>query len=107
MEKRNEGNAFAKHLALYHPESQGDINNFTIRVVSTFKKSLARQKTEAVLIASSNADHLMNSKAEHRQPALHRVVRTREGEELPPPGGRGGGGRGWRGGEGRGRRRGQ
>jgi len=59
-----------------------DINNFTIKVVSTFRKPLAKQKTEAVLIASSKADHLMNSKAEHRQPAVHRVVRTREGRNC-------------------------
>ena len=116
VKKRDQGNAFAKHLALFHPDAQGDITNFTIKVVSTFKKPLQRQKTEAVLIASSKADHLLNSKAEHRQPAIHRVVRTREGEDLAPPppaGGRGrGGGRGGergggRGGEGRGRRRGQ
>ena len=108
VEKRNQSNAFAKHLALFHPEAQGDITNFTIKVVSTFKKPLERQKTEAVLIAESRGDHLMNSRAEHRQPAIHRVVRTREGEDLTPPpaAGRRGGGGGRGGGE-RGRRRGQ
>ena len=99
VQQRKESNAFAKHLALFHPESQGDITNFNIQVVSTFKKPLSRKKTEAVKIASSKADHLMNSKAEHRQPALHRVQMVRNLEELQPPGGRGGG-------RGRGRRRG-
>ena len=61
VEKRNQSNAFAKHLALFHPEAQGDITNFTIKVVSTFKKPLERQKTEAVLIAESRADHLMST----------------------------------------------
>ena len=105
VKKRDPGNAFAKHLALFHPEAQGDIDNFTIKVVSNFKKPLPRQNTEAVIIADSKADHLLNSKAEQRQPAIHRVVRTREGQELPPAGGRGGGG--GRGGRGRGSRGGE
>merc|ERR1719509_231173 len=62
--------------------------------VQTFKKPLTRKKTEAVKIASSQATNLMNSKAEHRQPALHRVQMVRDLEELQPPGGRGGGGGG-------------
>ena len=37
---------------------------------------------------------IYNLKAKQRQPAIHRVVRTREEQELPPAGGRGGGGRG-------------
>ena len=61
---------------------------------------------EAVVIADSKANYLMNSKAEQRQPAIHRVVRTREGQELPPAGGRRGGGRG-RGERGGGRSRGR
>ena len=91
VQQRSDGNAFSKHLALFHPESQGDIMHFDIQVMSVFKKPLTRQKTEAVRIASSQADHLMNSKAEHRQPALHRVQLVRGLEELQPPGGRGGG----------------
>ena len=99
VEKRSDSNAFSKHLALFHPESQGNIEHFNIQVVSVFKKPLTRKETEAVKIASSTADHLMNSKAEHRQPALHRVQMVRALEELQPPGGRGGGrGRGRRGG---------
>ena len=33
--RRREGNTFAKHLAVFHPEHQGDIAMFTIKVVST------------------------------------------------------------------------
>ena len=33
---------------------------------------------EAVKLQSSKADLILNSKAEHRQPKLHRVVMTRE-----------------------------
>jgi hypothetical protein len=90
--KRVPSNAFAKHLSNEHPEDQGDINNFTIKVVSTFGKSLTREKSEAVKIQSSTADHLLNSKSEHKQPALHRVRMSRENEEPQPVRGRGEGG---------------
>ena len=96
VQQKSDENAFAKHLALFHPESRGDISNFNIQVASTFKKPLTRKKTEAVKIASSKADHLMNSKAEHRQPALHRVQMVRDLGELQPPEERRGGGRGRR-----------
>ena len=61
---RRETNAFAKHLALFHPEHQGDITNFDIQVRGLFQKPLTRQKTEAIKIQSSQATHKMNSKAE-------------------------------------------
>ena len=48
---------------------------------SVFKKPLTRQKTEAVKIQSSMATHIMNSKAEHRQPAMLRVRMTRENDD--------------------------
>ena len=102
MEKRKESNAFSKHLEIFHPESQGDIEHFEIQVQSVHKKSLTRQKTEAVKIQSSTASNLLNSKAEHRQPALLRV-RMVQGDDneiqVPRPrprpqqnGGVGGGG---------------
>ena len=94
---RKDSNAFAKHLALFHPNEQGDIENFNITVEGVFKKPLTRQKTEAVKIQSSRATHRMNSKAEHRQPAMLRVRMTRENDDIDvEPGGRGrgrGGGR--------------
>ena len=86
--KKDEGNAFAKHLAIHHPEAQGDMTVFNIRVVSLFKKPLPRKKTEALKIQTSKADFLMNSKNELKQPAQHRVVRTRENEDLDPASGR-------------------
>ena len=104
VEKRKESNAFSKHLEIFHPESQGNIEHFEIQVQSVHKKSLTRQKTEAVKIQSSTASNLLNSKAEHRQPALLRV-RMVQGDEneiqVPRPrpqqnggvdGGGGGGG---------------
>ena len=96
VEGRKESNAFSKHLEIFHPESQGDIENFDIQVQSVHKKSLTRQKTEAVKIQTSTATNLLNSKAEHRQPALLRVRMVRDNDETMP--GRGNGGQ-------RGRRR--
>ena len=93
VSSKKDSNAFAKHLALYHPNEQGDIENFKIQVESVFKKPLTRQKTEAVKIQSSTATYLMNSKAEHRQPALLRVRMTRENDDdgtRQQQGGRGG-----------------
>jgi hypothetical protein len=89
VKKKLVTNAFAKHLANEHPEDQGSIDHFNIRVMSTFKKPLDREKMEAVKIESSQADHLLNSKAEHKQPKLHRVRMTRENEEPQPVRGRG------------------
>jgi hypothetical protein len=89
VKKKVVTNAFAKHLANEHPEHQGDIDNFNIQVMSTYKKPLDREKMEAVKIGASRADHLMNSKAEHKQPKLHRVQMTRENEEPRPVRGRG------------------
>ena len=96
VEGRKESNAFSKHLEIFHPESQGDIENFDIQVQSVHKKSLTRQKTEAVKIQTPTATNLLNSKAEHRQPALLRVRMVRDNDETMP--GRGNGGQ-------RGRRR--
>ena len=80
-------------IRIFHPENEGGIENFDIRVQSVHKKSLTRQKTEAVKIQSSTADHLLNSKAEHRQPALLRVRMTRENDDnnMPRQGGGGDG----------------
>ena len=62
------------------------------------------------MIRNSEADNIMNSKEEFKQPALHRITRTRENQELSPPGQRGrvagareGRGAGVRGAGGRGR----
>ena len=104
VKKKDERNAFAKHLAIEHPEDQGEISHFNIQVISTFKKPLVREKMEAVKLQSSEADLILNSKSEHKQPKLHRVVMTRENDDPGSLRGRGRGrgvGRGGRGGQGR------
>ena len=54
---------------------------FTIKVVKSFSKPLPRQVTEAVMIAKARSDTSiisLNSRAELRQPAIPRVIVTRE-----------------------------
>ena len=80
---------------MFHPDSQGNVNAFEIRVVATFMKPLPREKSEAVKLHSSQANFVMNSKSEHKQPKIHRVVMTRENPEVEE---RGDGGRRRRGG---------
>ena len=94
VETKKESNAFSKHLEIFHPGVQGGIENFDIQVQSIHKKSLTRQKTEAVKIQTSTATNLLNSKAEHRQPALLRVRMVRENDDNAAGPGRGGGGGG-------------
>ena len=48
VNKRDERNAFAEHLAIEHPNKQGDIRHFNIQVVSTFQKPLVREKMEVI-----------------------------------------------------------
>ena len=101
VDGRKESNAFYKHLRLFHPDAPGGIENFDIKVMSVHKKPLTRQKTEAVKIASSTATNLLNSKAEHRQPALLRVRMVQGNDnEVQGPGRGAGAGQGAGGGEG-------
>ena len=82
--RKEEDNAFAKHIKIFHPECEGDVDSpkmFNLKVLQTFKKPLERKVAEAVMINNSTADIKMNSKAEFLQPAVPRVVATRE-----PPG---------------------
>ena len=74
---KQDKNAFHKHLTIYHPEKVGDTEAFDIKIEQTFTKNIDRQVAEAIKIKNSNADILMNSKAEFHQPAIHRVVTTR------------------------------
>ena len=68
----------AGHLEIHHPERKFDPSIFEFRVHSTTPKALERQTLEGVQIARSEADIILNSKSEFRQPAIHRVVTTRE-----------------------------
>ena len=103
---KDENNAFAKHLAIHHPEQEGNIDSFRFKLVETHSQPLSRLCSESVHIHTSKAQIPMNSKAEWHAPVVPRVVVTRELEELEQQGGagRGRGGRGRPAGGGRGRR---
>ena len=72
-------NAFSKHLQIFHPDHIRELKAFKLKVESTHSKCLERQVKEGVFINNNNseADHVLNSKAEYHQPALRRVTTTR------------------------------
>ena len=78
VERRDQGNAFSKHLTEFHPDREGDINTFKFEVTKIFKQPMVRQIWEAVAIHNSEASLVLNSKAEWEQPVVDRVVVTRE-----------------------------
>ena len=92
----DEENAFSKHLAIHHPEREGDVRAFKFTLKEVHSKPLTRLCSESVHIHNNTCDIPMNSKAEWHQPVVARVVVTRELDELQVPGARGGrgGGRG-------------
>ena len=69
-------NAFSKHLQIFHPDHIREPMAFKLKVESTHSKCLERQVKERVFINNSEADHVLNSKAEYHQPALSISVQT-------------------------------
>ena len=72
--------SWAKHLLEDHPEAtarevQTAIN---FEILKTFEKPLERQVAEAVAIQNCKADLVLNSKAEWEQPAVERLIVTRD-----------------------------
>ena len=92
IRRKEEENAFAKHLAEHHPDRVGEDGHFEFKLEKTFTKAMPRQITEAVKIHNSTASIVLNSRSEWEQPVTDRVVVTRNLPEM---------------GEGRGQRRGQ
>ena len=90
----DEENAFSKHLAIHHPEREGDVRAFKFTLKEVHSKPLTRLCSESVHIHNNTCDIPMNSKAEWHQPVVARVVVTRELDELQVPGARGGRGGG-------------
>ena len=60
------------------PLKLGDTKAFRFSVARTFRSSLVRQIYEAVKIYGSQADIVLNSKSEWNQPAIDRIIVTRE-----------------------------
>ena len=76
QDSTTEGRALLKHMAVFHP---GEEPSFDIRAVGFFKEPLTRQINEGVRInnTKAHAGYLMNSKSEHRQGEVPRVIMTR------------------------------
>ena len=66
-------NSFAKHKIEFHKGDQEDVK-FKVNVLKTFKRPMERQIYEGVAIHNAKVDLLMNSKLDHYQPAVGRVV---------------------------------
>ena len=74
--------AFAKHLAIHHPNEENYIMHFKFTLLETHKQPLMRQTSESCFIHNAKVDIQMNSKAEWHQPTVGRVVITRDLPEL-------------------------
>ena len=81
-------NAFSKHLEIHHPDQVGNIWAFKFSLLELHQTPLPRLASESCFIHSDKVDIPMNSKAEFHQPAVGRVVITRELEELEEQEGR-------------------
>ena len=97
IRRRDQSNAFSKHLREEHPDHEGDPGVFNFEVVRTFQKPVERQVAESVEIHCCQANQVLNSKSEWEQPATERLVVTRELPDREEVRGRGRGrGRGGR-----------
>ena len=67
-------NAFCKHVIECHKGERSKNVQFQIDVVKGFKRPLERQIWEGVEIHRAKPDILMNSKLDHYQPAVGRMV---------------------------------
>jgi L-fucose isomerase-like protein len=68
---QNSHNAFSKHLIEHHPNQPGE---FTVNVVQSYKNPLERQVAEGVKIINMESDIQMNSRLDHFQPAIGRII---------------------------------
>ena len=75
--KKHPNNAFAKHLVEYHQRSR-ITRKFKMNIIDSYKRPLQRQLREGIEIYKNDADIKMNSKLDHHQPAINRVVFTQE-----------------------------
>ena len=67
-------NAFCKHIIEHHQGDKGV--KFKVDVMRRFKRPLERQLFEGIEIFRTNAEIVMNSKLDHYQPAVGRMVVT-------------------------------
>jgi len=68
-------NAFVKHSELYHRGEEDNVQ-YKVDILKSFKKPMERQLWEGVEIQTTDADIKMNSKRDHYQTAVGRMVLT-------------------------------
>ena len=81
--KKHPNNAFAKHIREYHPMER-DVK-FEMRVQNVFKRPFERQVREGIEIYGYEGDILMNSKVDHYQPAVKRIIFTNQLRDIHAP----------------------
>lgn len=69
----NKDNAFAKHVLENHKWDRVKVG-FKVDIIKKFKSPLERQIWEGLEIHNSKPDILMNSKQDHYQPAVPRII---------------------------------
>ena len=77
---RQKDNAFVKHIKEYHQGDEGPVR-YKMNIVKAFKRPLERQIWEGVEIHGTHGPHkriLMNSKLDHYQPAVGRIIISNE-----------------------------
>ena len=80
IRNKTTSNAFARHLAQFHPDKVTDYTGFKVKVERTYKKCLDRQVSEGINIFA-NADKLdiqMNSKLDFHGPSATKTTTSRE-----------------------------
>ena len=88
IRRKDEENAFAKHLAIHHPGRKGDTRAFKFTLEEVHGKPLPRLFSERAHVHKNRCEETMNRKPEWQQPVVARVVVTRELEELKVRGAR-------------------
>ena len=73
--KDHPSNGFCKHILENHKGDRKKVT-FKVDVIGYHKKPLERQISEGVEIYRAKPDILMNSKYDHYQPAIGRMVVT-------------------------------
>ena len=79
-------NAFSKHIREHYTWERNV--EFKMEVTNSFRRPLERQVREGIEIyGADGADGniLMNSKMDHYQPAIRRIVFTNQLRDLQPP----------------------
>ena len=76
IRKNADYNSLALHIAEKHPEHRGDPGAIIFSVNKTGPKPLEREVREAVRIANTPPNQVMNSRTEFIRPVIQRLTHT-------------------------------